>query len=186
MATNLLHKTKFMLEFEEKVMAIHRDLGILEEYESECGLTLQKEETDLVEIGHDIYGRSQKLARVAADCWSQMKFQAKKESVILNVISAFRTVDKQTEIIQRKIDGGQSLSEILRVCAAPGYSEHHTGRAIDLTTIGCKPLSELFESTEAFNWLRENSHLYSFKLSYPKGNQFGISYEPWHWAYSPR
>lgn len=175
-----------MLEFEERIKVIHRNLGICHEYESKYGLILQEEETDLVEIGNDIYGRPQKLVRDAAELWKEMKFQAEKEGVVLYTVSGFRAVDKQAEIIQRKLDANQHLSEILKVCAAPGYSEHHTGRALDLTTIGCEPLSELFESTEAYKWLQENAHIYWFKLSYPKENIFGISYEPWHWAYNPR
>jgi D-alanyl-D-alanine carboxypeptidase len=175
-----------MLEFEKRIKAIHRKLRIPEAYESHCGLTLQKEENDLTAIGNDIYGRPQRLAVEAAKSWNAMKFQAGKDGVCLRVVSAFRDVDKQTEIIQRKIDSGRSISEILRVCAAPGYSEHHTGRAVDLTTIGCEPLSESFETTEAFEWLKENANFYSFKLSYPKGNNSGISYEPWHWAYDPK
>jgi len=172
-----------MLEFEERIKAIHRKLGIPEAYQSRCGLTLQKESHALIEIDKDIYGRPQRLALKAAKSWKAMKFRAVKDGVVLNVVSAFRNVAKQTEIIQKKIDSGRPLSEILRVSAAPGYSEHHTGRAVDLTTIGCEPLSESFETTEAFEWLKENANFYSFKLSYPKGNKSGISYEPWHWAY---
>jgi D-alanyl-D-alanine carboxypeptidase len=94
-------------------------------------------------------------------------------------------VARQAEIIQRKINAGQAMHEILKVSAAPGYSEHHTGRAVDITTADCEPLSESFEATEAFQWLQENAHQYSFKLSYPKDNSLGIAYEPWHWAYHP-
>jgi len=155
-----------------------------ENYECEYGLSLQQEETDLVEIENDIYGRLQRLAPVAASAWRDMKSMALEEGVILNVVSAFRAIEKQKEIIKSKIKSGQPITEILQVCAAPGYSEHHTGRALDLTSTECEPLSEMFENTEAFSWLVENASFYSFKLSYPKGNKAGISYEPWHWAYN--
>ncbi len=168
----------------QRINLIHRELGIPESYESDCGLTLQQEEIELVEIENDIYGRLQKLAPVAASAWQAMKGQAEKEGVILNVVSAFRAVGKQKAIIQKKMESAQPISKILQVCAAPGYSEHHTGRALDLTSTDCDPLSEMFESTEAFNWLIENANFYSFSLSYPKVNKAGISYEPWHWAYN--
>jgi len=112
-----------------------------------------------------------------------MKSQASKEGIILNVVSAFRTVDRQKEIIQAKIEAGQPINEILHTCAAPGFSEHHTGRALDLTSTESEPLSEMFEDTEAFSWLMENANYYSFRMSYPKGNSAGILYEPWHWAH---
>ena len=92
-----------MREFEERIKTIHRKLGIPEEYESKCGIALQEEENDLVEIGNDMYGRPQRLAMEAADSWKAMKLQARKEGVYLSVVSAFRAIDKQTEIIQREI-----------------------------------------------------------------------------------
>jgi D-alanyl-D-alanine carboxypeptidase len=66
-------------------------------------------------------------------------------------------VEKQKEIIQKKLDSGSNIEEILKLCAAPGYSEHHSGRALDLTVHGCKPLAEEFDKTEAFSWLKEKS-----------------------------
>jgi zinc D-Ala-D-Ala carboxypeptidase len=168
----------------QRINLIHRALGIPENYERDYGLSLQQEETELVEIENDIYGRFQRLAPVAANAWQAMKSRAGKEGVVLHVVSAFRTVDRQKEIIQAKIESGQPISEILQVCAAPGYSEHHTGRALDLTSTGCEPLSELFENTGAFSWLIESADYFSFSLSYPKSNKAGILYEPWHWAYN--
>ncbi|NOY71127.1 MAG: D-alanyl-D-alanine carboxypeptidase family protein [Gammaproteobacteria bacterium] len=171
--------------YTKEINKIHRDLGIPEDYECNYGLSLQREEYELLEIGNDIYGRLQRLAPAAANAWKEMKYQAEKEGIILNVVSAFRAVNRQKEIIQKKIESGQPISEVLKVCAAPGYSEHHTGRALDLTSTGCEPLSEIFENTEAFSWLVENGGFYLFSLSYSKGNKAGILYEPWHWAYIP-
>ena len=176
-----------MLDFKQKILDIHGNLGIPKEYETERSLILYFEESNLVDIEKDIFGRPQKLTPEAANSWSVMKRHAQNEDVVLRVVSAFRSIERQIEIIQKKLASGQHIAEILKTCAAPGYSEHHSGRAIDLTTIGCEePLSETFDATEAFRWLEENAHYYSFKLSYPKGNKFGITYEPWHWAFSPK
>lgn len=173
-----------MHTYRKMVNNIHRDLGIPVNYENAFGLLLQIEETELAEIGDDIYGRLQMLFPAAAYAWEKMKTRAEKDGVVLNVVSAFRSVERQKEIIEQKIKSGQPIAQILQVCAAPGYSEHHTGRALDLTSPGCEPLSVTFEHTEAFRWLVENAALYSFSLSYPKDNNAGISYEPWHWAYN--
>ncbi len=173
-----------MTIYRQKINIIHRELRISESYENDYGLTLQQEQAELIGIENDIYGRFQKLAPVTASAWKIMKDMAKKEEVILSVVSAFRSVDRQKIIIQKKVESGQAIAEVLKVCAAPGYSEHHTGRALDLTSSGCEPLSEVFESTEAFSWLIENANYFSFSLSYPKGNKAGISYEPWHWAHN--
>jgi len=174
-----------MLDFEKRVQLIHRSLGIPAEYENDYGLVPQIEAVVLVEIENDVFGRPQRLIPEAASSWRAMKAQAQEDGIILSVVSAFRSIEKQTEIIRKKIETGQFIQEILKVCAAPGYSEHHTGRAIDITSNNCDPLTEIFEKTPAFQWLQENARFHSFKLSYPKDNQYGIAYEPWHWAYHP-
>jgi D-alanyl-D-alanine carboxypeptidase len=73
------------------------------------------------------------------------------------------------------------LQEILKVNAAPGFSEHHSGRAIDIGTPGQPPAEESFEHTAAYAWLDAHAEQFGFRLSYPRGNSHGISYEPWHW-----
>ena len=74
------------------------------------------------------------------------------------------------------------VSDILSVNAAPGYSEHHTGRAIDIASPGSRPLTEEFEDSAAFRWLERNAAGYGFSMSYPRDNPGGFIYEPWHWA----
>lgn len=49
------------------------------------------------------------------------------------------------------------MDEILRTSAAPGYSEHHTGRCVDFTTPGCTAPEEAFERSSAFRWLQRNA-----------------------------
>ena len=75
------------------------------------------------------------------------------------------------------------MHEILEVSAAPGYSEHHSGRAIDLTAPGYAALEEEFENSPSFAWLRRNARRFGFALSYPRKNRHGIAYEPWHWCW---
>ena len=81
----------------------------------------------------------------------------------------------------KKLKNGEDLSTILKVNAIPGFSEHHTGHAIDLSTTECPPLSEEFELTPAFEWLQKNAKTYQFSMSFPRSNNRGVSYEPWHW-----
>ena len=119
----------------------------------------------------------------AAEAWHKMKNSAASVSVCLQVVSAFRSVDYQLNILRRKLDQGQAIDDILRVSAAPGYSEHHSGRALDLTTPGCAVLEEEFEDSEAFNWLTEHAANFGFHMSFPRNNPHGVIFEPWHWAW---
>jgi zinc D-Ala-D-Ala carboxypeptidase len=142
-----------------------------------------QEATELASIGLDIYGREQRLTREAAAAWENMRTAAERDGETLQLVSAFRSVDYQKQIIERKLAAGQSWEQILRVSALPGFSEHHTGRTIDLTTPGCKPLEEEFENTSAFRWLSRRAGEFGFTITYPRGNKFGVVYEPWHWTF---
>jgi len=141
------------------------------------------EASDLVSIGMDIYQREQHMVPAAAKAWRLMVESAAGDQVVLQAVSAFRSLDYQAGIIRRKLESGQDIREILRVSAAPGYSEHHTGRAIDVTTPGSAVLEEAFEQSDAFAWLSENASRFGFSLSFPRENPYGVIYEPWHWAW---
>ena len=88
--------------------------------------------------------------------------------------------------MRRKRERGLSIDEILKISAAPGYSEHHSGRAIDLTAPGYAALEEEFEKSPSFAWLRRHARRFGFALSYPRNNRRGIAYEPWHWCWHSR
>lgn len=167
----------------ERVVQVHRELGIPEAYLSDSQLPLCAEPGTLVATEPDYYDRPQRLQADAFQAWTAMKKAAADAGVFLHLISAFRDLEYQRDLIVRKLDQGQSIDAILRVNAAPGFSEHHTGRAIDIGTPGCDALVEEFENTAAFQWLSESAEGFGFSLSYPRGNSFGISYEPWHWCY---
>jgi D-alanyl-D-alanine carboxypeptidase len=161
------------------------ELGIPPDYAERCGLPLQAEAAELCSIGPDIFNREQRLLPAAAEAWQAMLAAAAGEAIELQVVSAFRSVDYQADLLRRKLEQGQCLSEILLVSAAPGYSEHHSGRALDLTTPGYAPLENEFEQSEAFAWLTAQAGRFGFVLSFPRDNPHGIAYEPWHWAWRP-
>jgi len=115
--------------------------------------------------------------------WERMRDAAKGEGIELQMVSAFRSIERQREIVEKKRLRGLSDEEIFKVSARPGYSEHHTGRAIDLSTPGFLALEEEFEQSKAFQWLVGNGNRFGFYLSYPRDNQYGIIYEPWHWCF---
>jgi zinc D-Ala-D-Ala carboxypeptidase len=172
-----------LASYKERIRLIHQSLNISEDYEMVYGLPLQLEASELVPIENDVYDRSQKLISPAADSWSQMKAAAISDGVNIEIVSAYRSVDYQVNVINKKRDKGEAMSSILNVVAAPGYSEHHTGRAVDIGTGGCDHLSETFEHSEAFVWLTQHAKQFSFRLSYPRNCKAKICFEPWHWSY---
>jgi D-alanyl-D-alanine carboxypeptidase len=167
----------------KRIAVLHDSLGIPGDYAAARLIPIQMEADGLVSIGPDIYQREQRLLPTVATAWQAMKESASAQGVELQMVSAYRSVEYQEGILRRKLEKGQAIEEILRVSAAPGYSEHHTGRAVDITTPGSAVLEEEFESSEAFSWLTEFAGGFRFEMSFPRDNPHRVAYEPWHWAW---
>jgi D-alanyl-D-alanine carboxypeptidase len=168
--------------FADRVAAIHRELGVPADYAARTGLPLIREPETLVEVSPGRTERRHWLEPYAAARWASMEAAAEGDGIRLMLVSAWRSVDYQRGLIERKLARGETIEHILAVNAAPGYSEHHGGRAVDLGVPGTPPLTEAFEHTDAFAWLTRNAERFGFALSYPRENAHGIVYEPWHWA----
>lgn len=152
-------------------------------YGERTGLPLVAEPGWLAFAGRDRYRRPLWLHVDAARAWDRLRAAALGEGVVLEAISGYRSHDYQLGIFERKLARGLDVPAILQVNAAPGYSEHHSGLALDIGTPGEPPAEESFEHTPAFAWLQANAGAFGFGLSYPRGNPHGIVYEPWHWRF---
>ena len=168
--------------YDARVARVLAELGIPASYAADRKMPSYAEANDLVAVGMDIHGRERQLTPHAAGRWTELRAAALQDGVALLLVSAFRSLEYQRQIFERKIRAGEPLGSILKVNTPPGYSEHHTGRAVDLTTPGSPPLAEEFETTAAFAWLVRHAHRFGFAMTYPRENRFGIAYEPWHWA----
>ena len=147
----------------------------LREYPEASGL-------EVAEIGHD--GREYLLVPPAAAAWRRLKAAAWADGIPVYLASAYRSIARQTEIIRGKLDAGGQIDEILMLCAPPGFSEHHSGRAVDIASPDAPELEVEFEQTAAFEWLTRHTQRFGFSLSYPRGNIAGYQYEPWHWCFN--
>lgn len=127
-----------------------------------------------------------KMHENAAVKFKEMANAASAAGITLAPLSGFRSFEQQKQLFfQIKEQRGQVASQRAEVSAPPGYSEHHTGYAIDIgdANVPQANLKTSFEETPAFKWLEKNAPRYSFELSFPKDNQQGIAYEPWHWRF---
>ncbi|HEY5970823.1 MAG TPA: M15 family metallopeptidase [Pseudoxanthomonas sp.] len=159
-------------------------LGLDESYGEQAGLELVPEPAALAFAGFDRYRRPLWLTAGAARAWDAMRRAADASDIVLDAISGYRSHDYQLGIFERKLAYGQTVEQILTVNAAPGYSEHHAGKALDIGTPDEPPAEESFERTPAFAWLTANAGDFGFVMSYPRGNPYGIVYEPWHWYFT--
>lgn len=162
------------------VLVEARRLGVPAAYGRLRKLRLVREPRRLACVGLDVYGRAQWMMPPAAAALGRMRRAAASEGLELQLVSAFRSAEYQLGILRRKLEHGQRMAEILAVSAAPGYSEHHSGRAVDFGCQGYAALEEEFARSPAFTWLQANAEHFGFRLSYPRGNPHGIAWEPWH------
>jgi D-alanyl-D-alanine carboxypeptidase len=104
------------------------------------------------------------------------------------VASAYRSYDKQEQLFNNKVtyykNQGKTQEEAealaQTIVQRPEMSEHNLALAADFNTV-----TNEFEKTKAFQWLKENAEDYGFILRYPEDKQdiTGITYESWHWRY---
>jgi zinc D-Ala-D-Ala carboxypeptidase len=127
-----------------------------------------------------------KLRPAALKAFRAMQHEALAAGVRLVPLSGFRSVKLQQDLyFGVKAERNQSLRERAKVSAPPGYSEHHTGYALDIGD-GDRPWTNVavgFDLTPAFLWLQTHANQFHFELSFPRGNAQGVSYEPWHWRF---
>lgn len=167
-----------------RVAQLLADLALPSDYNLRHDLPLQGEPTQLRYAGLDRYQRPVWLASQASRAWQHMRAAGLRDGVALELISGFRSIEYQAGIIARKRARGLDTAQILESSAAPGYSEHHSGCALDFAEPGEPALTEAFENTPSFAWLSARAAEFGFVMSYPRDNPHQIAYEPWHWRYS--
>ncbi|MFA0924222.1 M15 family metallopeptidase [Xanthomonas fragariae] len=156
----------------------------MDAYPRQTGLSLVPEPAALHFAGRDRFARPLWLSAGASRAWRNMRADAARASILLDALSGYRSHDYQLAIFERKLARGMTVAQIVAVNTAPGFSEHHSGDALDIGTPGQPPVEESFEATPAFAWLSANAQRFGYRLSYPRDNPYGIIYEPWHWRWS--
>lgn len=170
-------------EYLQRIEAAQVLLGFTPAMLAGRALSLCFEPAEVVLVQTDADGREHRLTPAAAAAWKDMRDAAAADGVVLHLVSAYRSFDYQIALIQRRLAAGMAIADILRGSACPGYSEHHTGRALDIDTPDNPGLGESFELTAAFAWLQRHAGARGFTLSFPRGNAAGYIYEPWHWLF---
>ncbi len=127
-----------------------------------------------------------RLRTDAASQYEAMAQAAGREGVRLVPLSGFRSQAEQEQIFfNLKAERGQDAQTRAEVSAPPGYSEHHTGYAIDIgdgNQAGTN-LNTDFVDTRAYQWMETNAVHYGYELSFPPDNFQGVAFEPWHWRF---
>lgn len=132
-------------------------------------------------------GKTQKISKDAYKDFKRMREDFKAQTGLdLSVLSGFRSVNEQQNIINRKKQEGKSDRQIYKLSAPAGYSEHHTGGAIDFSINKSTALDNTgvwADNAKGYLWLKNNAHKYGFTQTFTKGNSQGVAQENWHWVH---
>jgi len=120
------------------------------------------------------------LCALLEDAWSA--------DCVLWIASGYRDVETQSSILEQAVENRMkqgmtreaAYEDARLTIQAPGYSEHHTGLAVDFNEV-----NYAFEDTKEYDWLTAHAAEYGFVQRYPadKVHITGIDYEPWHYRY---
>lgn len=115
---------------------------------------------------------------------------AQKEcGVKVFVASGIRsTADQRNRVFPKKFKDKtapteQELMKRLTESAPPGFSEHHTGLAIDVCSTETVDFGPNGKYEKLGIWLKEHAAEYGFEISFPENNDQGLIHEPWHLRY---
>lgn len=134
-------------------------------------------------LGDDI-----EVERAAYDAYLELKADLAKDGVFIDLDSARRSIAAQQDIVVRFTEKyGEDY--VKRYVAVPGYSEHHTGLALDLyLNINGEDVyynEDMVLYPEIWEKVHAKLADHGFILRYLEGkeNITGYNYEPWHIRY---
>ena len=134
-------------------------------------------------VGDDV-----EVEKKAYDAYLELKADLEKDGVFVDLDSARRSIAAQQKIVD---DFTEKYGEdyVKQYVAVPGFSEHHTGLALDLYLIIDGKDVVLNEEMVKYPEIWEKIHAkfadHGFILRYLEGKEdiTGYSYEPWHIRY---
>lgn len=133
-------------------------------------------------------GKEVTVERTAYAAFLQLKEALAQENVLIDIESAYLSVAEQQETVNRLTEkNGESF--VRQYVLKPGYSEYHTGLALNLSLI--MNGKNVYKTKDMVlypdTWAVIHAHLaeYGFILRYPyeKKDVTGFGYEAWHIRY---
>ena len=108
----------------------------------------------------------------------------------LGYTSAYRGKDAQRRSLNNHTykNDANVMKKRFKSVAPIGYSEHHTGYALDITINGNASRNNNDWKTnatlkKAYDWLVKNAKRFGFEQSFPANNKQGVIEEGWHWRF---
>ncbi len=125
------------------------------------------------------------LREIAAKNIDKLISTAKKNGIVINTVSSYRTIAYQ-KILFNSYAQRDGIENANKYSAKAGFSEHHTGLCSDVSSPSMNySLGQNYGNTKEGIALKNNAHKFGFIIRYPKNKDkfTGYTYEPWHLRY---
>ena len=145
---------------------------------------------DMIELatGTNSLGEDYLVEKKALEAFEKLRADLLEDGIDIELDSTYRTVEYQQKIWDEFTEEkGEDYARAY--VAVPGYSEHHTGLAIDVKLIKDGTViddnDDMIAEKEIFAQVHKRLADYGFILRFPEGKDdiTGYSYEPWHFRY---
>ena len=134
------------------------------------------------------YGDEYKVEKKAYEQFLEMQKELANEGIVIELDSVTRSVAEQQTLWDKwTVEYGEAY--VKKYVAVPGYSEHHTGLAIDICIEKdgkrINDNDDMIAEKEIFAKIHTKLAKYGFILRYLDGKDSitGYGYEPWHFRY---
>ena len=148
-----------------------------------------EEKVELVDV-KNAWDEDIKVEKKAYEKYQELAKELADEGITIELDSVYRSVKRQQDLWDEWSNDPEKGPEyVKKYVAVPGYSEHHTGLAIDI----CLRINgelvyendDMIAQRDIFSKIHAKLAKYGFILRYPEGKDAstGYSYEPWHFRY---
>lgn len=136
----------------------------------------------------DAWGENIKIEKKTYENYKKLKKALEKDGVTIELDSVYRSIKEQQKLwddwtVEKGID------YVKKYVAVPGFSEHHTGLAVDICLRKDGKLiyenDDMIADRETFAKIHAKLADYGFILRYLENRDdiTGYAYEPWHLRY---
>ena len=151
----------------------------------------------------NLLGEKFKMQKDTYASFLKMKAEASKENISIELVSAYRSFDKQKQIFENKyrlfLSEGltplEAINKIIEYSTIPGTSRHHWGTDIDIIDANAPRPESVLEEEHFYGngpycklkeWLNINATSFGFYEVYTNNpDRKGFKHEPWHFSYAP-
>lgn len=138
---------------------------------------------------YNFQGEEFQVEKVTLEHFEALRDELLLEGIDIELDSTYRSIDGQIDVWEWFREEGYSDEYCFSHLAIPGFSEHHTGLAIDIGIIKDNVFindnDAMVAERDIFAMIHERLADHGFILRYPpdRENMTGYSYEPWHFRY---